>query len=43
MGTLFDITESEKHTSENGSLFNINRPRTIVEHVCAMAIQEQIF
>ena len=40
MGTLFDITEIEKHTEENGSLFNINRPGTIVEHVCTMAVQK---
>ncbi len=39
MGTLFDIMPIEKHTQKkNGSLFNINRPGIIAEHVCTMAV-----
>lgn len=43
MGTLFDISVNEKHTQENGSLFNYNRPGISAEHVCTVAFQKQIF
>ncbi len=38
MGTLFDICHLEKHTQENGILFNINNPGIIAQHVCTMAV-----
>ena len=37
MGTLFDICRMKNIQKKNGSLFNINHPGIIVEHVCTMA------